>query len=200
MNDPAPAKAKSKSTSSWSWGLDLLGKAGLIASSLVILIVIVYHRSLNPWLPLCILIAFTVSILFILIAARQDGQHHHHKALFGQIAFIVAAFSSLGLLKYLTVAYRHRPLSQSEWIMGAVACGVAIICTWQMASSQRKQYKKQLNETDVFVPSNSETAAQRVLKASNRLYFTLGLAFGFVELLLVIAISMTGNLYAVLIG
>lgn len=206
MNDPAPPKRKSHN--SWaSSGLDILGKVGLIFSSLLFPIVIFYHRPLNPWLPLCVLVTFIVSILFILIAAHPSNRRYRdpRKIAFGQIVLIVASFSSLGLLRYLAGAYRYRTLTNSELLLCALAIGVLTVCLWRITSNQRKRYKKELSEADVFVPPNIVAAVptatgQRVLKASSSLFIVLGLVFGFVEVFIVYDICRMGNIYAVIIG
>lgn len=192
MNEQEPSKRTEFDPSWTSWGLFLLGKAGLILSSFLILIVAVYYRSLNPWIPLLVLNALAISLLLILIAAHLDHDHHY-RILFSHIAVIVAGFGSLGLLKFLTLVWGHRSLSQTEWLLAALAFVVSIFFGWWIASNQVKQYKKQLNPADVFAPANTQTTVERILKPFSSMYFTLGLAFGFIESLLVLLIIKAGN-------
>ena len=163
---------------------------GVMCSSLFILLVVVYHRSFNQWTPVWVLIAFGISILLLLTAARLAGDKQHSKTFFGQLPIYVTAFACIGLVEFLLQTYRHRiphHLNKEEWhlvYLLIIALGTLIFC---ICHFQLKAAKSQVNEADVFVPSNIETTAQRILKLGPQLYILLGIPFGLMALLFVIA-------------
>ena len=166
--------------------LEYLGMIGVICSSLFILIIVVYRHSFDPWMPVWVLIAFGISILLLVTAARLAGDKQRAKTFFGQLPIYVMAFACVGLVKFLLLRYHRRVphhLNQEEWhlvYLLIIALGALTFC---ICHFQSKAAKCQVNEADVFVPSNIETSAQRILKPGPQLFILLGIPFGLMALL-----------------
>jgi len=161
----------------------ILGKLGLVVSSFGLLVAVFFHRAFDHWMLFRELAIFFVSISFLLIAAHVAGDGSYAKRLLKWLPLGVTSFACLGLAHFLGKLYLHRNphhLGNYEFDLFLMSVVGFAFCLWCFYLESRKRF----NESRLFIPSNPEISARRILKPGTRPYIALGILFGALALFL----------------